>query len=118
MHEEHQYQALTFAAANLVQNYRSHTTLLEIPNTLFYQGTLVASADQSQLLPPRWTELEDQSQALNPFPSPFQTNPFLMAHALISVSSLAIYNAEVLNFHCLVETWEERSLEQPEWMLR
>jgi len=57
-------------AANLVQNYRSHTTLLEVPNTLFYQGTLVASADQSQLLPPRWSELEDQGQAHLPPPPP------------------------------------------------
>ena len=69
MHEKHGNQIITFAAANLVQNYRSHTTLLEIPNTLFYQGTLVASADQSQLLPPRWTELEDQSQAITPPPT-------------------------------------------------
>ena len=46
-------------AATLVQNYRSHSTLLDIPNTLFYNGTLVAAADQSQLLPPSWSELED-----------------------------------------------------------
>ena len=42
----------------LVQNYRSHSSLLHIPNKLFYNQTLVAAADQSQLLPPAWSELE------------------------------------------------------------
>lgn len=44
-----------------MQNYRSHSTLLAIPNALFYNQTLVAAADQSKLLPPAWLELLEAS---------------------------------------------------------
>lgn len=30
----------------LVRNYRSHRRLLDLPSRLFYQGSLVAAADQ------------------------------------------------------------------------
>ena len=48
-------------AATLVQNYRSHSTLLDIPNNLFYHGSLVAAANQEELRPPAWTELDSTS---------------------------------------------------------
>ena len=48
----------------LVQNYRSHSSLLHIPNKLFYNQTLVAAADQSQLQPPAWSELESTDTSL------------------------------------------------------
>ena len=48
----------------LVQNYRSHSSLLHIPNKLFYNQTLVAAADQAQLLPPAWSELESTDTSL------------------------------------------------------
>lgn len=38
----------------LVRNYRSHSSLLQIPNRLFYGDALRAAADQQELLPPRW----------------------------------------------------------------
>ena len=41
----------------LVRNYRSHASLLAIPNRLFYADELVAAADQAALLPPRWEHL-------------------------------------------------------------
>ena len=41
-------------AGMLVRNYRSHSSLLQIPNRLFYGDTLLAAAEQTALLPPRW----------------------------------------------------------------
>lgn len=41
----------------LVRNYRSHSSLLQIPNRLFYGDSLLAAADQRALLPPRWDPL-------------------------------------------------------------
>ena len=41
-------------AGMLVRNYRSHSSLLQIPNRLFYGDALQAAADQHELLPPRW----------------------------------------------------------------
>ena len=51
----------SLCAATLVQNYRSHSTLLDIPNNLFYHGSLVASADQAELQPPAWAELDSDA---------------------------------------------------------
>jgi superfamily I DNA and/or RNA helicase len=42
----------------LVRNYRSHSTLLQVPNRLFYGESLVAAGKQAQLLPPRWEPLK------------------------------------------------------------
>ena len=42
------------SAGQLVRNYRSHSTLLRLPNTLFYRETLQAAADQRAVLPPEW----------------------------------------------------------------
>lgn len=54
-------------AGSLVRNYRSHNSLLMIPNELFYEQALVAAADQSELLPPSWSELdEDQASDHDP----------------------------------------------------
>ena len=41
-------------SALLVENYRSHATLLDLPSRLFYGDRLIASADQGPLAPPRW----------------------------------------------------------------
>lgn len=41
-------------AGQLVKNYRSHATLLHLPNALFYNETLQAAADQREVLPPQW----------------------------------------------------------------
>ncbi|KAK9799412.1 hypothetical protein WJX73_005424 [Symbiochloris irregularis] len=38
----------------LVRNYRSHSTLLRLPNALFYNDSLQAAADQRTVLPPEW----------------------------------------------------------------
>lgn len=60
------------AAVQLVRNYRSHASLLHLPNRLFYNDTLVAAADQSIVLPPTWAvrqlegaddEAADESEA-------------------------------------------------------
>ena len=40
-----------------MRNYRSHSSLLQIPNRLFYGDTLLAAAEQTALLPPRWDPL-------------------------------------------------------------
>ncbi|EIE26144.1 P-loop containing nucleoside triphosphate hydrolase protein [Coccomyxa subellipsoidea C-169] len=45
------------ATGMLVRNYRSHSSLLQIPNRLFYGDSLLAAADQRALLPPRWDSL-------------------------------------------------------------
>lgn len=37
-----------------MRNYRSHSTLLQLPNRLFYGSALQAAANQRALLPPRW----------------------------------------------------------------
>ncbi|BDA50870.1 probable helicase MOV-10 at C-terminar half [Coccomyxa sp. Obi] len=42
------------ATGMLVRNYRSHSSLLQIPNRLFYGDALRAAADQQELLPPHW----------------------------------------------------------------
>ena len=41
----------------LRQNYRSHASLLSIPNRLFYGDQLQAAADQRALRPPQWAPL-------------------------------------------------------------
>ena len=42
----------------LVRNYRSHATLLAVPNQLFYDGRLEAAAPQDALLAPAaWGQL-------------------------------------------------------------
>ena len=48
-----------------MRNYRSHATLLRLPNTLFYNDTLVAAADQTLVLPPAWAvqQLEGDAEA-------------------------------------------------------
>ena len=53
-------------AGQLVRNYRSHETLLRLPNSLFYNHTLLAAADQSLLLPPAWAvhQLEADEDAV------------------------------------------------------
>lgn len=44
-------------AGMLLQNYRSHASLLAIPNRLFYGDQLQAAADQQMLRPPHWETL-------------------------------------------------------------
>ena len=44
-------------AGILRQNYRSHASLLSIPNRLFYGDQLLAAADQQELRPPQWAPL-------------------------------------------------------------
>lgn len=44
-------------AGILRQNYRSHASLLSIPNRLFYGDQLQAAADQQALRPPQWAPL-------------------------------------------------------------
>ncbi|KAL4430622.1 hypothetical protein ABPG75_005878 [Micractinium tetrahymenae] len=46
------------ATSMLLRNYRSHRRLLDLPSRLFYQGSLVAAADQRSVLPPKWGELQ------------------------------------------------------------
>ena len=43
----------------LVHNYRSHSRLLELPSRLYYDNSLVASADPSLVAAPLWDELQD-----------------------------------------------------------
>jgi hypothetical protein len=47
----------------LVRNYRSHSTLLQIPNLLFYDNFLIAAAEQAALLPPQWDSLRPSDGA-------------------------------------------------------
>ena len=60
------FMVCTVHAATLVQNYRSHHTLLELPNKLFYNGQLVAAAKQDLVCPPEWS-LAAQSSTVRPF---------------------------------------------------
>ena len=55
-------------AGILRQNYRSHASLLSIPNRLFYGDQLLAAADQQELRPPQWAPLEpvQQESSLSP----------------------------------------------------
>ena len=43
----------------LVHNYRSHSRLLELPSRLYYDNSLVASADPMLVAAPVWDELQD-----------------------------------------------------------
>ncbi len=55
-------------AGILRQNYRSHASLLSIPNRLFYGDQLQAAADQQLLRPPQWEPAKPavpQHNALN-----------------------------------------------------
>ncbi|KAL4423314.1 hypothetical protein ABPG77_006109 [Micractinium sp. CCAP 211/92] len=59
----------TPATSMLVRNYRSHRRLLDLPSRLFYQGSLVAAADQRLVLPPKWGELRgDEAEAAGEAP--------------------------------------------------
>ena len=49
-------------AGMLLQNYRSHASLLAIPNRLFYGDQLQAAADQQMLRPPHWETLRPAQQ--------------------------------------------------------
>ena len=49
-------------AGMLLQNYRSHASLLSIPNRLFYGDQLQAAADQQMLRPPQWEPLRPAQQ--------------------------------------------------------
>ena len=49
-------------AGMLLQNYRSHASLLAIPNRLFYRDQLQAAADQQMLRPPHWETLRPAQQ--------------------------------------------------------
>ena len=55
-HLNHQ-SLLPCHAGILRQNYRSHASLLSIPNRLFYGDQLQAAADQQALRPPQWAPL-------------------------------------------------------------
>lgn len=47
-----------------MRNYRSHASLLQVPNTLFYEDRLEAAAPQDALLaPPAWGPLRIRSGA-------------------------------------------------------
>ncbi len=46
----------------LLRNYRSHASLLSIPNRLFYGDQLQAAADQQMLRPPQWDPLRPAQQ--------------------------------------------------------
>lgn len=46
----------------LVHNYRSHSRLLELPSRLYYDNSLVASADPSLVAAPLWDELQDPNE--------------------------------------------------------
>ena len=51
-------------AGMLVRNYRSHASLLAVPNQLFYEERLEAAAPQDALLaPPAWGPLRISSGA-------------------------------------------------------
>lgn len=51
-------------AGMLVRNYRSHASLLRVPNQLFYEDRLEAAAPQDALLaPPAWGPLRIGSGA-------------------------------------------------------
>ena len=45
-------------AGMLVQNYRSHSRLLELPSRLYYNNQLLASADPQLVTAPMWDELQ------------------------------------------------------------
>ena len=48
----------------LVHNYRSHSRLLELPSRLYYDNSLVASADPSLVAAPPWDELQDPNDPI------------------------------------------------------
>ena len=50
---------LLWFAGMLVHNYRSHSRLLELPSRLYYDNSLVASADPVLVAAPVWDELQD-----------------------------------------------------------
>lgn len=54
------------ATSMLLRNYRSHSTLLDLPSKMFYQGALLAAADQASVLPPQWSELSRAEQPATP----------------------------------------------------
>ena len=54
-----------FRAGILRQNYRSHASLLSIPNRLFYGDQLQAAADQDALRPPQWAPLQPVTPPLD-----------------------------------------------------
>ena len=49
-------------AATLVRNYRSHQSLLQLPNKLFYDNQLKAAADQIETRPPKWSLSTSETQ--------------------------------------------------------
>lgn len=48
---------VTLSYGMLVDNYRSHKRLLELPSRLFYSGMLRACAPAAAVAPPHWSEI-------------------------------------------------------------
>lgn len=74
----------------LLNNYRSHEALLQLPSRLFYDGRLVAAVAPESVQPPAWDLLQRAAVTR-------------AAYWSFSISSLTYVNIPMLPAHAMAE---------------